>query len=131
MLNDAIVSIDEDRTTAMRRNNSGELSNKEKGELIIALDADKLDKNDQLDRLKEQQRLKQAQIDYAMNFMHDAHKLWVDADLDLKLRFQNMIFPEGVILDTKSLIFGTSKISPLYRYVPNKKDLSVKESPLW
>lgn len=41
-----------------------------------------------------------------------------------------MLFPERVILNTKTLEFGTSKISPLYRYVPNKKDLSVKEKSL-
>ncbi len=130
LLNDAISSINDERTTAMRRNNNGELSNKEKDELVTALDIDKLDKTDQLDKLQEQQRLKQAQIDYAMNFMHDAHKLWVDADIDLKGRFQNMIFPQGVIFNTKTLEFGTAEISPLYRYIPNKKDLSAKEKSL-
>jgi site-specific DNA recombinase len=130
LLRNAISSIDEERTTAMRRNNIGELSNKEKDELILALDTDKLDKSDQLDKLQEQQRLKQAQIDYAMNFMHDAHKLWGDADVDLRVRFQKMIFPEGVLLDTKTLDFGTTKISPLCRYIPNKKDLSAKEKSL-
>jgi hypothetical protein len=84
----------------------------------------------QREKLQEQQRFKQTQLNYAMNFMHDAHKLWVDADLNLKRRFQNMIFPEGVIIDTKTLDFGTSKISPLYRYIPNKKDLSVSEKSL-
>lgn len=62
--------------------------------------------------------------------MHDAHKLWVDADTDLKGRFQNMVFPEGVYFDSKTLDFGITNISPLYRYVPNKKDLSAKEKSL-
>lgn len=44
--------------------------------------------------------------------------------------FKSMLFPEGAILNTETLEFGTSKISLLYRYVPNKKDLSVKEESL-
>ena len=59
--------------------------------------------------------------------MHDVQRLWIDADPDLKIRFQKMIFPEGLTFDTTTLTFGTSTISPLYRYVPNKNDLSVKE----
>ncbi len=129
-LRDAVSDIDLERTTAMRRNNQGELTNPEKDELVSALDADKLDKYDQLEKLMEQQRLKQAQIDYAMNFMHDAHKLWLDADVDLRVRFQNMIFPDGVILNTKTLEFGTQRISPLYRYISIKKDLSAEEKSL-
>ena len=70
-----------------------------------------------------QQGPKQSQIDYAMNFMDDAHKLWKDANVELRVRFRNMIFPEGVTLNTKTMEFGTTKISPFYRYVPNKKTL--------
>lgn len=62
--------------------------------------------------------------------MHDVQKLWVDADPDLKIRFQKMIFPEGLTFDTATLTFGTSTISPLYRYAPNKKDLSESEKSL-
>jgi len=41
-----------------------------------------------------------------------------------------LIFKEGLILNTQTLEFGTTKISPLYRYAPNKKDLSAKEKSL-
>ena len=46
---------------------------------------------------------------------------------DLKIRFQKMIFPEGLTFDTSTVTFGTSTISPLYRYAPNKNDLSMKD----
>jgi hypothetical protein len=59
--------------------------------------------------------------------MHDVQRLWLDADPGLKIRFQKMIFPEGLTFDTTTVTFGTSTISPLYTYAPNKKDLSVKE----
>lgn len=62
--------------------------------------------------------------------MHDVKHLWLNADPDLKIRFQKMIFPEGLTFDTRTLAFGTSAISPLYTYAPNKKDLSAKEKSL-
>ena len=62
--------------------------------------------------------------------MHDVKRLWLNADPDLKIRFQEMIFPEGLTFDTSTLTFGTETISPLYRYAPNKKDLSAKEKSL-
>ena len=129
-LRNALSALDEERSIAMRRWNKGEMSDADKDEVVMTIEADKFDKKDQIAKLEEQQAVKQSQIDYAMNFMHDAHKLWVDADVSMRRGFQNMIFPEGVILDTRTLEFGTTKISLLYRYVPNKKDLSVKEKSL-
>lgn len=125
-LRNAISEMDTERSTAMRRWNSGEISGNDKDEIITAVEADSLDKKEQLEKLESQQAVKKAQIDYAMNFMGNAYKLWMDADLDLKRRFQNMVFPEGVYFDSKSLQFGTTNISPLYRYAPNKNDLSIK-----
>lgn len=106
------------------------MSDTDKDEIIATIEGDKAEKKDQVAKLEEQQSVKQSQIDYAMNFMHDAHKLWVDADASMRQRFQKAIFPEGVILDTKTMQFGTTLISPIYRYVPNKKDLSVSEKSL-
>lgn len=129
-LRNAVSTMDEERSRAMRRWNNGEISGNDKDEIIAAIEADRLEKKDQLYKLENKQAVKMAQIDYAMNFMSDAHKLWVDADLELKRKFQNMVFPEGVYFDSKTLRFGTDNISPLYRYAPIKKDLSVKEKSL-
>ena len=117
-------------SVAPRRWNMDSMSDLDKDELIIDIENDKAEKRIRIEELEEQQSVKQAQIDYAMNFMNDVYKLWIDADVVMGQRFQKVIFPEGVILDTASLSFGTLKISPLYRYAPNKKDLSVKEKSL-
>ena len=50
----------------------------------------------------------------------------LSAELGLKLR-SRIVFPEGLDFNTTNLTFGTSRISPLYRYVSNKKDLSASE----
>jgi len=57
--------------------------------------------------------------------MTNSAKLWDNAELEHRQRFQNLIFKEGLILNTNTLEFGTTRISPLYRYIGNKKDLSV------
>lgn len=99
----------------------------ELSELIERYDNQKLNAKEELDELEVQQTVQEAKITYAINHMHDVAKQWKDADYDLRVRFQTMLFPEGATFDMKSMEFGTQKISPLYRYIPNKKDLSEPE----
>jgi predicted glycosyl hydrolase (DUF1957 family) len=121
---------DKERLEALRNANNGSLSSSEKDELIAAITSDKAEILENISELEEQQQVKQSAIEYALNFMHDVQRLWLDADPDLKIRFQKMIFPEGLTFGTSTLTFGTSTISPLYTYAPIKKDLSVKEKSL-
>ena len=116
--------LDKERLEALRNANNGSLSSNEKDELIAAITSDKAEILENISELEEQQQVKQSAIEYALNFMHDVQRLWVDADPDLKIRFQKMIFPEGLTFDTSTVTFGTSTISPLYTYAPIKKDLS-------
>jgi hypothetical protein len=129
-LRNTISLLDEERSTAMRRWNKGEMSIEDKDEIINTVEVDKFEKKEQIASLEAQQSIKQSQIDYAMNFMDNAYKLWLDADIDLRQKFQKAIFPEGVNLDTNTLEFGTLHISPLYRYAPNKKDPAITEESL-
>ena len=122
-----LAELDNERLEALRNANNGSLSSAEKDDLIAAVNVDKQDVNDTITKLEEQQLAKQSAIEYALNFMHDVKQLWIDADPDLKLRFQKMIFPDGLTFNTTTLTFGTETISPLYRYAPNKNDLSESE----
>lgn len=93
----------------------------ELSDLIESLDSRKLDAKEKLDELEAQQTVQEAKITYAINHMHDVVKQWLDADYDLRVRFQTMLFPEGASFDMTTMHFGTEKISPLYRYITNKK----------
>jgi hypothetical protein len=119
------LSAIEDRVNATSAKQKQELS-----ELIDHLDHKKIVFSDELDELIDKQTVQEAKIEYAVNHMDDIAKQWLDADYDLRLRFQSMLFPEGVTLDMEKVQFGTEKISPLYRYIPNKKDLSENEKSL-
>jgi hypothetical protein len=50
---------------------------------------------------------------------------WNDADYDLKLKFQSMVFPKSIEFDTKSGTFGTGELSPLYRYMPALRETAM------
>lgn len=99
-------------------------------ELVDHLDTKKLDRLNDLHELEERQQLQESKLEYMVRFMYNLSKQWNDADFDLKVRFQSMMFPEGLTLNTQTSEFGTVQLSPLFRYIANKKDLSEKEKSL-
>ena len=54
--------------------------------------------------------------------MSNVAKQWSDAPLQLKQKYQNLIFPRGFIYDIKQHNFISEEISPLYRYVLEEND---------
>ncbi len=99
-------------------------------ELSERLDNRKLDAKDKLDELEDQLTVQEANITSAINHMHDTANQWLDADYDLRVRLQIILFLQGTTFDMTIMHFGTEQISPLYRYVTNKKDLSEPEKSL-
>ena len=73
------------------------------------------------------QSIREVDIEAAVNFMGSVDMQWLHSDFDNRLRFQNMLFPQGVKYDLQNRKFGTSQMSPLYRYVATKKDLPETE----
>lgn len=49
--------------------------------------------------------------------MMNVAKQWADAELNVKQHIQNLIFPDGFVLDIKNDNFIETKISPLYRLI--------------
>lgn len=102
---------------------AGSLSDSEKIDLMNTLDKRKIDLSTKLSDPESQQMIREADIEYCINFMTNTAQQWSDAEPEVKIRFQSMMFPEGLVYDSINHKFGTSKISPLYRYVGNKKRL--------
>jgi len=86
-LRSSITNLENERNTAIRRWNSGGMSDEEKNSLLSSIDADRIDKREQLEALEQQQLIKRTQINYIMNFMGNAYKLWIDADVEMRQRF--------------------------------------------
>ena len=77
----------------------------------------------QLSGLEQEQTLSEASIDYALSFMTNVAKQWSDADLELKQKIQNVIFPQGFILDIKQGNFISPQLSPLYSLISSDNTL--------
>ena len=54
-------------------------------------------------------------IDYCKYFISNISHLWKNAELDLKQRFQNLIFPEGIEYDSEK--FGTARTSIIFKHL--------------
>lgn len=121
-LRNKLDTIAEQRLTAIKRFNVGEFTLEEKNSLIEALDADKEVLEGELRQLEQQQLLRERDIDLAVSAMEHVDIQWEVASPATKQRFQNMLFPDGLIYDYENRRFGTAQISPLYRLIPNKKD---------
>lgn len=67
---------------------------------------------------------KEVLVDYAINFITNAPKLWTDANPVEKRRFQMMIFPEGITYDF-GVGFGTARLGLCYEII---QDLSKSAS---
>ena len=115
------------RMSAIKKYNNDTLTLEEKNELIDELDKDKFHITGDLNDLLGAQNVQEADIDLAINIMEQVDKQWEISSLDNQQRFQTMLFPEGLVYNYETGSFGTSKISPLYRYKPNKKDLPESE----
>ena len=127
-LNGRIVTVrDELDDIARRRTNGiemfadGQLSVGEKDDLLQSLDKKKLDTTLKLAELEQLQSIREVDIEAGVNFMGSVDMQWLHSDFDNRLRFQNMLFPQGVKYDLQNRQFGTSQMSPLYRLVEKKR----------
>lgn len=121
--------IDDDINKATQRYLDDDISKEEKENYQQSRVLHRIDMEHSLEKLEGVQRLNEGTIDYVCNFIDKPLKMWLDADMQTKVIFQQMIIPEGIEFDIKSRNFGTATISPLYRLETNKKDPSeTKES---
>ena len=120
-------TIADNRLNAIKKFNADQLTLVEKNELVSAYDDDKEVITDELRQLERQQTIREADIDIALEVMRDVDRQWLLASPSSRVRFQSILFPQGLVYDYENHRFGTSQISSLYRCVPTKKDLSVSE----
>ena len=61
-------------------------------------------------------------LNYCRFFLSNCASLWVGAELDLRQRFQNLIFPQGICYDGK--VIGTAPLAFIFMYlrqIPTKE----------
>lgn len=103
------------RTNTVKDYVNRKIDSEEKQMLTDSLDAEKLEILSQVNELEARQTLNESHIEYALNFMENVAQQWADSPLELKQKFQKLIFPKGFIYDIENDKFIINEISPLYR----------------
>lgn len=114
-------NVDETRTNVLKKFIDEQVTIEEKNSLIKDLDEQKEASQLELDELTRQQSIREQDLDLCVNFMANVDIQWALSDIDIKQRFQKMIFQEGVTYNPAEGKFGTLSISPLYRLIRNEK----------
>jgi site-specific DNA recombinase len=113
--------ISDIRSSTIKKFVEGSITQAEKNDLIDDLEKQKLHSIIELQKFENQQTLRESDIEHAINFMRSIDKQWEHCDLDLQHKFQSMIFPRGLVYNSKARRFGTNNISELYRCIPIEK----------
>ncbi len=75
----------------------------------------------QLAEVGSMSKLKNDTIDYGLGFVSNAPRIWSDTDVDHRIIYQQLVFPNGIEYDLQTNKFGTLDTSVLYRLVSIKK----------
>jgi site-specific DNA recombinase len=126
-VNNKLEAIADKRLKVVRMLTEGALTVSEKNEQTELLDNEKQIYIDEKESLMGKQSTQEADIDKILDIMESIPRQWLNSDLATQQRFQNLLFPKGLVYDYKNELFGTSQLSDLYRYTLNKKDLPVSE----
>ena len=109
---------------------SGDISLKEKQELVSKINAETEVVQEELSNIGSLSELKTDAIDYAMRFMSNAPRIWSNASIEHQIIYQRLVFPEGLEYELATNKFRTPKLSTLYTLASMKKDPSMTNESL-
>lgn len=116
-----IDQLEEHKQAATDKVVSDVITKLEKLDIHRRADKQIVDLSRDVSKLAKQIGTKQEAIDYALNYMDNAPRLWNDATPDMKVIYQAMVFPEGVKYDFYTKQFGKPKLSALYTLADMQK----------
>ncbi len=97
-----LEKLEDRRMEVVNKYVDGGLTLEEKGQQTKQTDSLLLELRIKRDELRTDELNKEAIVDYGINFMANAAKLWRDSEVENKQRFQKMVFPTGL-----ACFFGT------------------------
>jgi site-specific DNA recombinase len=124
-LREELTGIDLSRINVIKKFTDGLITIDDKDQVTDSLTTQKLEIAGDLSGLEQQQNIREADIELAIGVMEKVDEQWIESQLDVQVRFQNMLFPDGLVYDSVHGKFGTSSISPLYRCISTEKGTEV------
>lgn len=129
-LHRALEQLTEQKNKTLELLVAGSITVDEKNGLVAKINAESEAANKELLSVSAISDLKTDSIDYALQFMSNAPKIWSNASIEHRIIYQKLVFPEGVTYDLSRNEFGTVKLSALYTLASIKKDPSKADESL-
>ncbi len=129
-LHRALEQLTEQKNRTLELLVAGSITVDEKNDLVAKINAESENTKKALSSVSAVSDLKSNAIDYALQFMSNAPKIWSNASIEHQLIYQKLVFPAGVTYDLSKNEFGTPKLSALYTLANIKKDPSESKKSL-
>ena len=129
-LHRALEQLTEQKNKTLELLVAGSITTDEKNDLIARINTDSETTKKELSDVGAISDLKADAIDYALQFMSNAPKIWSNASIEHQLIYQKLVFPAGITYDLSKNEFGTVKLSALYTLANIKKDPSNADESL-
>ena len=109
----ALEELEDQRKQLVKKYNTGKIAQEEYEVGLDDINNERIAETIVLNETRIEELNVEGILNYAENFMLNVPKLWKDADLDQRQRFQQLIFPEGLTYGKNGFI-GTYVLSPVY-----------------
>jgi len=129
-LHRALEQLTEQKNKTLELLVAGNITVDEKNGLVAKINAESEAAKKELLNVSAISDLKTDSIDYALQFMSNAPKIWSNASIEHRITYQKLVFPEGITYDLSRNEFGTVKLSALYTLASIKKDPSKADESL-
>ena len=129
-LTTTIDKLIEQRIDASESVLTGRLTVEEKTDLANRLNERIAEARSDMEKINDKLGTREENIQYALDYLDNAPKLWTDASVQTKILFQRMIFPKGLKYSLQKQEFGTPEMSSLYTLASMKKDPSKADESL-
>jgi site-specific DNA recombinase len=129
-LHRTLEQLTERKTKVIEMLVAGQISLDEKNELVAKIKSETDTAQKDLDSIGSLSNLKADSIDYALQFMSNAPKIWSSASVEHRIIYQRLVFPDGIQYDLSKNVFRTPKLSLLYTLASITKDPSMKDESL-
>ena len=123
-LHKALEQLTERKNKVVEMLVAGEITPDEKKALITKINTEVESAQKELANVGSMSNLKMNSIDYALQFMSNAPRIWSNASIEHQVIYQQLVFPKGLEYDLAKNEFGTPELSVLYRLATIKKDPS-------
>ncbi len=109
-LHRSLEQLTEQKTKVIEMLVAGQITFDEKNELVTKIKTESDAAQKDLDSISSLSNLKTSSIDYALQFMSNAVKIWSNSSVEHRVIYQRLVFPEGIQYDLSKKHISNAQI---------------------